>query len=40
MPDVPEDFDPSTHDTSQRLACSEAVVEGASECAECGLALL
>ncbi len=40
MPDVPDDFDPSTHDASQCPACGEAVVEGASECAECGLALL
>ena len=40
MPDVPEDFDPTTHDTSQCPACGEPVVEGATECAECGLALL
>jgi hypothetical protein len=40
MPDVPEDFDPSTHDTSQCPACGEPVGEGASECAGCGLALL
>jgi len=40
MPDVPEDFDPSTLDTNQCPACSEPVSEGASECPGCGLALL
>ena len=40
MPDVPEDFDPSAHDTGQCPACGEPVTEGATECPECGLALL
>jgi len=40
MPDIPEDFDPSTHDTGQCPACGEPTPEGASECASCGLALL
>ena len=40
MPDIPEDFDPSTHDTGQCPACGEPAPEGASECASCGLALL
>jgi hypothetical protein len=40
MPDIPENFDPSATDTSQCPACGESVTEGATECAECGLALL
>ena len=40
LPDVPEDFDPTTHDTSQCPACGDPVAEGASECPGCGLALL
>jgi hypothetical protein len=40
MPDLPEDFDPSTLDTSRCPACSEPVLEGMAECPECGLALL
>lgn len=40
MPDVPEDFDPATLDTSQCPACFEPVGEGVGECPGCGLALL
>jgi hypothetical protein len=40
MPDIPEDFDPSTLDTSRCPACDEPVGEGVGECPGCGLALL
>ena len=40
MPDLPEDFDPSALDTSRCPACGEPVLEGAAECAGCGLALV
>jgi hypothetical protein len=40
MPDLPEDFDPTAHDTSRCPACSEPILEGMTECPECGLALL
>lgn len=40
VPDVPEDFDPAALDTGRCPACEEPVLEGASECASCGLALL
>jgi hypothetical protein len=40
MPDVPDDFDPVTLDTSQCPACGEPVSDGSSECPGCGLALL
>jgi len=40
MPDVPEDFDPATLDTSHCPACAEPVAENVGECPACGLALL
>ena len=40
MPDVPDDFDPATPDTSHCPACAAPVTEGAIECPGCGLALL
>jgi hypothetical protein len=40
FPDLPDDFDPATLDTSRCPACQEPVVEGATTCAECGLAFV
>ena len=40
FPDLPDDFDPASADLSQCPACQTPVPEGATSCAECGLALL
>ncbi len=40
VPDIPEGFDPARLDTERCPACEEPVLEGATECAACGLALL
>jgi hypothetical protein len=40
VPDLPEGFDPVNVDTGRCPACQEPVLESASECASCGLALL
>jgi len=40
FPDLPDDFDPAALDTSRCPACQEPVLEGATACAECGLAFV
>ena len=40
FPDLPDDFDPGALDTSRCPACQEAVPEGATACASCGLAFV
>jgi hypothetical protein len=40
FPDLPDDYDPAALDTSRCPACQEPVVEGATTCAECGLAIV
>lgn len=40
FPDLPEDFDPASLDTSRCPACQEPALEGATTCASCGLAFV
>jgi hypothetical protein len=40
FPDLPEDFDPASHDAGRCPACQEPVAEGAATCASCGLAFV
>jgi hypothetical protein len=37
FPDLPDDFDPASLDTSRCPACQEPAPEGATTCASCGL---
>jgi RNA polymerase subunit RPABC4/transcription elongation factor Spt4 len=39
LPDIPTDFDPSSHSASACPACGESVNEAELECASCGLTL-
>jgi len=40
FPDLPDDFDPASLDTSRCPACQEPITEGATTCAACGLAFV
>jgi len=40
FPDLPEDYDPAATDMSTCPACQTPAAEGATSCAECGLAFI
>jgi hypothetical protein len=40
FPDLPDDFDPAATDLSTCPACQTPAAEGATSCAECGLAFV